>query len=191
MSSGRSSHECGLLLGRAHEVLDVVEVDARQVRAPRRHRLLLEQPQALEPQVEHPLRLVLERGDVAHDVLGQAAARVGAGGVGVGPAVLVAAEARRARWWVDRRSSSGPLRGVVHDVHRCRWGTSVVQTWSPWAMVARRWTWVPSSSANASVSASHSCGNSAATCATGQWCWQSWSPRRRSGVDARRRSRRR
>ncbi len=40
-----------LLLGRAHEVLDVVEVDPRQVRAPRRHRLAVEQLQAAQPQV--------------------------------------------------------------------------------------------------------------------------------------------
>ncbi len=52
----------------------------------------------------------------------------------------------------------------------------VVQTASPRAMVASRWTWVPNSRSNALVSASHSCGNSAATCATGQWCWQSWPP---------------
>ena len=50
-----------LLLGGADEVLDVVEVDAGEVRAPGRHRLLAEQPQPLEPQVEHPLRLALER----------------------------------------------------------------------------------------------------------------------------------
>src|SRR3954451_20226426 len=47
-----------LLLRGPHEVLDVVEVDARQVRAPRRHRLLAEQPQALQAQRQHPLRLV-------------------------------------------------------------------------------------------------------------------------------------
>ena len=35
-----------------------------------------------------------------------------------------------------------------------------MQTPSPWAIVARRWTWVPSSRANASVSASHSSGTS-------------------------------
>ena len=45
-------------------------------------------------------------------------------------------------------------------------------------MVASRCTGVPSSRPNASVSASHSWGTSAATCATGQWCWQSCSPAR-------------
>ena len=60
----------------------------------------------------------------------------------------------------------------------------VVQTPSPWAMVARRWTCVPTRREMTWVSASHSCGNSAATCATGQWCWHSCPPerdRRRAG----------
>ena len=34
----------------------------------------------------------------------------------------------------------------------------------------------PSRREKTSVSASHSCGNCSATCATGQWCWQSCSP---------------
>src|SRR5699024_487075 len=55
-------------------------------------------------------------------------------------------------------------------------GTCVVHTPSPWAIVAIRCTWVPSSRAKTSVSASHSCGNCSATCATGQWCWHSCSP---------------
>ena len=55
-------------------------------------------------------------------------------------------------------------------------GTWVVQAQSPLTMVASRCTWVPSTSANASRSASHSSGNSSATCDTGQWCWQSWMP---------------
>ena len=48
----------GLLLAGADEVLDVLEVDARQVRAPGRHRLAVEELEALQAQVEHPLRLV-------------------------------------------------------------------------------------------------------------------------------------
>ena len=52
----------------------------------------------------------------------------------------------------------------------------VVHTPSPLAIVARRWTCVPTSREMTRVSASHSCGNSAATCATGQWCWHSWPP---------------
>jgi hypothetical protein len=55
-------------------------------------------------------------------------------------------------------------------------GTWVVQTPSPWARVASRWTWVPSSRLKAAVSASQSAGNSAATWATGQWCWQICTP---------------
>src|SRR5712691_10885559 len=47
-------------------------------------------------------------------------------------------------------------------------GTEVVHTSSPRASVARRCTWVPSSCSKARVSASQSCGNSVATCATGQ-----------------------
>src|SRR4029079_12709215 len=47
-------------------------------------------------------------------------------------------------------------------------GTWVVHTPSPCAMVAHRCTLVPSAAASARVSASHSSGNSAATCATGQ-----------------------
>ena len=61
----------------------------------------------------------------------------------------------------------------------------VVQTPSPWAMVASRWTWRPSSRPIASVSASHSWGNSWATWETGQCCWHSCSPdRARSRTEA-------
>ncbi|GAA2784446.1 hypothetical protein GCM10020219_064960 [Nonomuraea dietziae] len=87
----------GLLLGGAHEVLDVVEVDAGEVGAPRGKRLLAEQPEALQAKVEHPLRLVLERGDVADDLLGQATLGRGARGVRVGPAELVIPEAFQLR----------------------------------------------------------------------------------------------
>ena len=55
-------------------------------------------------------------------------------------------------------------------------GMQVVQTPSPWAMVASRCTWRPSTRPMASVSASHSCGNSWATWETGQCCWHSCSP---------------
>jgi hypothetical protein len=44
---------------------------------------------------------------------------------------------------------------------------NVVQTPSPWAMVARRWTCVPRRREKNSVSASHSCGYCSATWATG------------------------
>ncbi len=52
----------------------------------------------------------------------------------------------------------------------------VVQTPSPWAMVASRCTWRSRTRLIASVSASHSCGNSWATWETGQCCWHSCSP---------------
>ena len=52
----------------------------------------------------------------------------------------------------------------------------VVQTPSPWAIVARRCTWRPSIRLIAAVSASHSWGNSWATWETGQCCWHSCSP---------------
>jgi hypothetical protein len=47
-------------------------------------------------------------------------------------------------------------------------GIKVVQTPSPCAIVARRWTWVPRIFEKAAVSSSHNWGNSAATCAIGQ-----------------------
>ena len=79
-----------LLLGRLHEVLDVLEVDAGEVSAPAGHRLLVEQPAGdFRRSFEHPLRLVLAGRDVADDVLGGPACGR-AGGVAVGPAVLVA-----------------------------------------------------------------------------------------------------
>lgn len=50
----------GLLLGGAHEVLDVVEVDAAEVCTPHRHGLAREHLQPFEAAIEHPLRLVLQ-----------------------------------------------------------------------------------------------------------------------------------
>ena len=126
MSSGRSSQLVGLLLGRAHEVLDVVEVDAGQVGAPGRHRLLAEQPQALEPQVEHPLRLALLRAEMSRTTSSLTAALGGrTGDVRVGPAELVAARGLPTRGGRCVRSccvlprgpwgAGRPLRGS------CRW----------------------------------------------------------------------
>ena len=104
--------------------------------------------------------------------------RAGAGDVAVGPAEAVAAE--RVDLLVLRQGAFGGGRHRVQlppgRVAVLGTGTCVVQTPSPWAMVASRWTYVPSTRSNARVSASHSCGNSAATCATGQWCWQIWTP---------------
>jgi hypothetical protein len=82
---------CGLLLRGAHEVLDVVEVDAGQVRAPGGHGLAVEVLQALEAKVEHPFRLVLLGRNIANNVFVDAAAGVGPDVVLVGPAVLIGA----------------------------------------------------------------------------------------------------
>ena len=78
-----------LLLGGPDEVLDVLEIDAGQVRTPGGQRLAVEQLQALQPQVQHPVRLILQCRDVADDVLGQTPARGGTGHVRIGPAELV------------------------------------------------------------------------------------------------------
>ncbi len=51
-----------------------------------------------------------------------------------------------------------------------------MHTPSPWAMVASRCTWRPSTRLIAAVSASHSWGNSWATWETGQCCWHSCCP---------------
>src|ERR1700729_1096869 len=177
-----------LLLGRADEVLDVVEVDAGQVGTPIGHRLAPEVLQALEPHLEHPLRLVLPRRNVPDHLFGQAAACGCSGHVRVGPAELVRAEPFKLLLRGGCHMTS-PL-GFFSGVYSLVTGTStarraaafptpvtcVVQMPSPCAIVASRCTGVPSSLPKASVSASHSCGNSAATCATGQWCWHSCSP---------------
>src|SRR5699024_465785 len=183
-----------LLLRRAHEVLDVVEVDVVELGTPAGERLTTEELVALQAQVEHPLRLILLRGDVAYDFLGESALCGCARDVGVGPAEVVPAQAGelrvgflyrvalvgRCRHWgvlpkLFEPDGSGtdtpPAVTVSAAVGFLLWsGTFVVHTPSPCAIVASRWTCCPSSRANTSVSASHSCGNSAATCATGQWC---------------------
>ena len=151
--------------------LDVVEVNARQVGTPGRHRLAVEQAQPLQAQVQHPLRLVLQRGDVADHVLVQAALGRSSGGVGIAPAVLVAAQCRQVLvlGLAETRGGRG-CRGhdcepflLADSADTTGCGTWVVHTPSPWAMVASRWTWESRSREKARVSASHSCGNSAAT----------------------------
>src|SRR5262249_29128760 len=113
----------GLLLGRPDEVLDVVEVDAGQVRAPVGHGLAPEQLVALQPEIEHPLWLVLLGRDIADDLLGQAAARRRAGHVRVGPAELVTLK---------------PLQfGVCGGRHAEMPPGSVVAVWGWWSM--RSW----------------------------------------------------
>src|SRR5207302_10238160 len=162
-----------LLFRRPHEVLDVVEVDPREVRSPVGHGLLVEQAQAFEPEVEHPLRLVLEPGDLAHLRLGQPTRRCGTRLVGVGPAELVTTETFEV-WTVGGRHDLSVLPGVDADTGVS--GMCVVQTPSPCAIVASRCTCRPTKRPIASVSASHSAGNSSATCCTGQWCWQTCTP---------------
>ena len=60
--------------------------------------LLAEQPQRLQAQVEHPLRLVLARRDVADDLVVEAALAVAPAVSTVGPAVLVGAELQIFSW---------------------------------------------------------------------------------------------
>src|SRR6266850_1755023 len=63
----------GGLVGRAQVVIDVLEVDARKVSAPRRHRSGAVVLQRLEATLEHPVRLLLVGlADLADDVLREA-----------------------------------------------------------------------------------------------------------------------
>jgi len=80
-----------LLLGGAHEVLDVVEVDAGEVCTPGGHGLAVEVLQALQAQVEHPFRLIFLRGNVPDDLFVESTACVGADVVLVSPSVLIVA----------------------------------------------------------------------------------------------------
>ena len=152
-----------LLLGRPDEVLDVLEIDARQIRTPRGHGLAPEQLQALQPQVQHPLRLVLQCRDVTDDVFRQAAARGLAGHVRIGPAELVTL--KPFEFWVrGRRHAEMPPDSVVVSsavpivvLRVCTSDgavTCVVHIPSPCAIVARCCTGVPSRRPKASVSTS-------------------------------------
>ena len=103
-------------------------------------------------------------------VMVQAALGGGTGGVGVVPAPLVVAECFEVL--VLGGTQAGSLgNGGRHDTaFQFGWsagctgrGTWVVHTPSPWAIVASRWTWLPSSSEKTRVSAAHSSGNARAT----------------------------
>ncbi len=75
-----------LLLRRADEVVDVVEVDVGQVGAPPGHGPALEVAERLEPELPHPVGLVLQGGDLLHDPLGEPLLRLEDG---VGPVLPV------------------------------------------------------------------------------------------------------
>ena len=65
------------LLGGAHEVVDVVEVDAGQEgRAPRRHRPGEEVVERLEPELAHPRGLALVLRDLLHELAREALRRL-------------------------------------------------------------------------------------------------------------------
>src|SRR5690606_6524259 len=138
----------------------VGEAGAGEGRGRGGHGLLLEELQRLEATLEHPLGLVLAGRDVPHDVLGQAAARAGAGGVLVVPSIGVAAHGvddlvLRELLWCARH-------GVLPSVS----GMCVVQACAPCARVARRWTGAPMIREMTRVSASHISGWSAAMSST-------------------------
>src|SRR5690606_15019850 len=119
----------------------------------------------------------------------QAALRAGTGLIRVGPAVTVCAQRGDGFVLGERLHLIGgsrhsallpesfvrPAAGCAADGVEAVFCTATNGTWvvhaqSPLAIVASRGTWVPSRSRKASSSASHSCGNSSATWATGQWC---------------------
>ena len=66
----------GLLLGGADEVVDVLEVDVREVGAPPGHRAALEVLQGLQPVLAHPVGLGLELADLLDDLRRQTPLRL-------------------------------------------------------------------------------------------------------------------
>ena len=56
-----------LAVGRLHVIVDVVEVQLRELATPRRRRLLAEDLQCLEPEFAHPGGLVLHLRDLVDD----------------------------------------------------------------------------------------------------------------------------
>ena len=78
------------LAGAGDVVVDVLEVDPAHVAAPGGQRARLEMAVGLEPQLGHPLRLILDPADLRHDVGVQALLEDGQGLFAVVPAVLVA-----------------------------------------------------------------------------------------------------
>ena len=77
-------------IGGADEVVDVVPVDLGEVAAPGRGRAGEEVVERLEPEVAHPLRLVLVLGDRLDDLAGEPLRRlVGVAGLGIVEAELL------------------------------------------------------------------------------------------------------
>ena len=58
-----------LTIRRAHVVLKSIEINVRQIRTPRGHRLTFEEFQSFEAAFTHPLRFILYLGDVTNDRL--------------------------------------------------------------------------------------------------------------------------
>ena len=196
MSAGRSSQAGGLLLGGPDEVLDVVEVDAGQVGAPGRHRLAAEELQApsAAARASTPARSSWPRCRGRRPRSGRGArtrrrrrcrpsrTRSGPSGRAARPGCC------GSRVLVMRRSLPVVVvAGLGSRWHVRRWyrvwATCSVGRGCAWCRPRRRGRWWPAAARacraggeNTAVSASHSCGNSAATCATGQWCWQSCPP---------------
>src|SRR5690606_39018626 len=112
--------------------------------------------------------LVLQGGDVAHDLLRQAAGRSRAGTVGVVPAELVVADGGD-RLVLGHRLGLGGHR----DPSWMDSGMVVVHPCAPRASVDRRWTWTSSTLEKARVSASHHSGAASAMDCTGQCPWHS------------------
>src|SRR5258708_35935886 len=61
------------MIGRLDVIEDVVEVDLGEVATPVGHGPLLEVAQRLQPEVEHPLRLVLDAGNLFDHIRRKAA----------------------------------------------------------------------------------------------------------------------
>ena len=197
MSAGRSSQDAACFSVERTKYLMLSKSMPERSAPQRGIGLRSNRSQRLEPELEHPLRLVLQGGDVGDHVGGQAASCGGAGGVGVGPAEVVAAERRErlllgergCRFRSGRHSDCLPL-GIVVPGRSA--GTVVVVGASDiggipaergWCTRSRPARWWPAAARGCraarrtpAVSASHSSGNSAATWATGQWCWHSCAP---------------
>ena len=91
---------------------------------------------ALEPQIKHPFRLVLEPGDIGDYLRGQATLRRCSGNIAIGPAPLIVTEGSQmlilGLAGTDRSGDSGILNlghddglsdGVISDVVLRTWGT--------------------------------------------------------------------